>query len=159
MVEAAAYGGVLERLRALAKWFAESCDWSQAGMTQDILAGVVDEPPQIRVTRRSQATLTRRLKFETDRLLLDVHPTVAAEQVREVYRDARESMRPSRVRVAKRPRTAIVEFVNRERRTRPSASGWRGYGESHSEQSYGAAFGSCDHSSRGVCPKNRQTTV
>ena len=125
MVEAAAYGGVLERLRAFAKWFAESCDWSRAGMTQGILTVVVDEPPQIRVTRRSQATLTRRPKFETDRLLLDVRPTVAAEQVREVYRDAREyaslsctrrqapAHRDCRVRESRAPDPAVCQRLAR----------------------------------------------
>lgn len=116
------HGGVLAELYALSRRFGEpygKFGWAPAAVATFILTGVISPIPAARVTARYAAS--GRIGA-SDRIILDVHPTLAPMELVAFYRRARERLKPPRLHRAKRPHSAIVNFVTEQRRAQPEIS-------------------------------------
>jgi hypothetical protein len=124
-------GGVLDHLRHLGEDLERRYNWQPAQATVFVLTGKMPLIPTIRTTRSFRGPLSG-----TSRIVLDIDPTVTAQEVAEQYRQVRREMIRGRARPLSEKHSQLAFFSA----GRPDGEPWVGrmavWNDEHPEWRY-----------------------
>jgi hypothetical protein len=139
--------GVLDHLRRLSGDLARRYGWQDAQGTIFVLTGKMPLIPTIRTTRSFRGPLSG-----TSRIVLDIDPTVTAQEVAEAYRQVRREMIRGRARPLSEKHAQLARFSAE----RPDGEPWAGRMAAWNDENPEWRYGHVSNFTRDVRRAERQ---